>query len=70
MTEKRLNNCLLLYVHKELTDSLDLLKIGKEFINNEEVENILASLSKTVLLLPTCMLLLLFVIVHTVKLRI
>ena len=36
MTEKRLNNCLLLYVHKELTDSLDLLKIGKDFINNEE----------------------------------
>ena len=24
MTEQRLNNCLLLYVHKELTDSLDL----------------------------------------------
>ena len=36
MTEKRLNNCLLLYVHKELTDSLDLLKTGKDFINNEE----------------------------------
>ena len=36
MTEKRLNNCLLLYEHKELTDSLDLLKIGKDFINNEE----------------------------------
>ena len=36
MTEKRLNNCLLLYVHKELTDSLDLLKIGIDFINNEE----------------------------------
>ena len=36
MTEKRLNNCLLLYVHKELTDSLGLLKIGRDFINNEE----------------------------------
>ena len=36
MTEKRLNNCLLLYVHKELTDSLDLVKVGKDFINNEE----------------------------------
>ena len=36
MTEKRLNNHLLLYVHKELTDSLDLLKIGKDFINNEK----------------------------------
>ena len=31
MTEKRLNNCLLLYVHKELTDSLDLVKGWKRF---------------------------------------
>jgi len=36
MTEQRLNNCLLLYVHKELTDTLDLLKIGQDFIVNEE----------------------------------
>ena len=36
MTEKWLNNCLLLYVHKELTDNLDLVKVGKDFINNKE----------------------------------
>lgn len=32
MTEKRLNNCLLLHVHKDLTDSLDLISVAKEFI--------------------------------------
>ena len=33
MTEKRLNNCLLLHIHKDLTDSLDLISAAKEFIN-------------------------------------
>ena len=32
MTEKRLNNCLLLHVHKDLTDSLDLPSIAREFV--------------------------------------
>ena len=32
MTEKRLNSCLLLHVHKDLTDSLDLISVAKEFI--------------------------------------
>ena len=32
MTEQRLNHCLLLHVHKELTDSLDLISIAKEFV--------------------------------------
>ena len=32
MTEKRLNNCVLLHIHKELTDELDLIYIAKEFI--------------------------------------
>ena len=36
MTEQKLNNCLLLYVHKELTDSLGLVKIRKDIVNNEE----------------------------------
>lgn len=37
MTEKRLNNCLLLHVHKDLTDSIDLTLIAKEFIDcNDE----------------------------------
>ena len=33
MTEKRLNHCLLLHVHKEMTESLDLVSVGKEFID-------------------------------------
>ena len=32
MTEQRLNNCLLLQTHKDLTDNIDLLAIAKEFI--------------------------------------
>ncbi len=32
MTERRLNNCLLLHVHKEVTDSLDLVAVATEFI--------------------------------------
>ena len=32
MTEQRLNNCLLLHTHKDLTDNIDLLAIAKEFI--------------------------------------
>ena len=40
MTEKRLNNCLLLHIHKNLTDSLDLTSVAMEFINNEEGTNI------------------------------
>lgn len=32
MTEKRLNNCLLLHVHKEITDSMNLVDVAKEFV--------------------------------------
>ena len=32
MTERRLNHCLLLHIHKELTDSLDLTSAAKEFV--------------------------------------
>ena len=32
MTEKRLSNCLLLHIHKDVTDSIDLVEIAKEFI--------------------------------------
>ena len=37
MTEKRLNNCMLLHVHKDLTDKIDEIDVAKEFIsvNNE-----------------------------------
>ena len=33
MTEKRLNNCLLLHVHKDLTDKLNLVEVANEFIS-------------------------------------
>ena len=36
MTEVRLNNCFLLHTHKELTNSLNLEDIAKEFINNDQ----------------------------------
>ena len=36
MTEKRLNNCLLLHVHKSYTDALDLTLIAKEFIHMQD----------------------------------
>ena len=35
-TEKRLNNHLLLYVHKKQTDNLDLASVAKEFIARKE----------------------------------
>ena len=33
MTEKRLNHCLLIHVHKSLTDGLDLTCVAKELIS-------------------------------------
>lgn len=36
MTEQRLNNCMLLHVHKTFTDNLDLREIAKEFISANE----------------------------------
>ena len=36
MSEKRLNNCLLLHVHKEITDSLDQTLIAQEFISTND----------------------------------
>ena len=32
MTEKRLNNCLVLHVHKCITNKCDLVEIDKEFV--------------------------------------
>ena len=32
MTAQRLNNLFLLYIHKRLTDSLDLVSVAKEFV--------------------------------------
>ena len=33
MTEKRLNNCLLLHVHKDIADELKLEDIAKQFVS-------------------------------------
>ena len=40
MSEKRLNNCVLSHVHKELLDGLDLIQIAKEFVlaNDEHIK--------------------------------
>ena len=43
MTPKRLNHLIVIHIHKERTDQLDLLSIAKEFISvNERVRAILA----------------------------
>ena len=37
MTEKRLNNCLLMHVHKDIVDELNLKDIAVEFVSaNDE----------------------------------
>ena len=44
MTEKRLNNCFLLHVHKDLTDNIKLEDVAKEFIMvNDERSNYFGS---------------------------
>ena len=39
MTEQRLNNCMLLHVHKDLTNELDLFEVAKDFILANEERN-------------------------------
>lgn len=36
MTEKRLNNCLMLHVHKDVTDSLNITAIAEEFVSTND----------------------------------
>ena len=48
MTEKRLNNCFLLHVHKELTDSINVTDNAVEFINaNDERTRYFGSFTST-----------------------
>ena len=35
MSQQRLNHCMILHIHKELTDSLSLLRCVNQFIYNE-----------------------------------
>ncbi len=39
MTEKRLNNCLLLHVHKDIADELNLEDIAKQFVSCKTERN-------------------------------
>ena len=36
MSQERLNNLLVLHVHKELTDSLDLITVTNDFVTDSE----------------------------------
>ena len=36
MGEERLSNLLMLHVHKDLTDSLDLLEVANSFVSDSE----------------------------------
>ena len=36
MTQQRLNSLMVLHVHKEKTDALDLLQVGREFVTGRE----------------------------------
>ena len=36
MTQQRLNNLMVLHVHKDITDSLKLQDIAKEFVGDSE----------------------------------
>ena len=36
MTQQRLNNVMLLNVHKDLTDALDLVNTGRQFVGANE----------------------------------
>jgi len=36
MSQERLNNLMILHVHKELTDALDLVHVANEFVRANE----------------------------------
>src|SRR6202042_3052638 len=36
MTQKRLNNCMIMHVFKSKTDSIDLMSIGEDFVDRNE----------------------------------
>ena len=46
MTQERLNNCIILTVHKEETDQLELLDIAKYFAFGDQRKDILGSFDK------------------------
>jgi len=36
MTQERLNNLMLLHVHQELLDKIDLLKVAEDFVSDNK----------------------------------
>ena len=46
MTQERLNNCMILTVHKEETDQLELLDIAKDFAFSDHRKDIFGSFDK------------------------
>ena len=46
MTQERLNNCMILTVHKEETDQLELLDIAKDFAFSDHRKYIFGSFDK------------------------
>ena len=44
MTQLRLNNSMILFVHSKLTDKINLVELGNEFIRGSEHRHCLASL--------------------------
>ena len=45
-TEKYLNNCLLIHVHKEITEQLDLVQSAEEFVSAKEEGDFLVLINK------------------------
>ena len=61
MTEKRLNNCFLLHVHKELTDSINVTDVAVEFTNvNDERTRYLLVLCNEILFCSNEIIIILF----------
>lgn len=46
MTQERLNNCMILTVHKEETDQLELSDIAKDFAFSDDRKDIFGSFDK------------------------
>jgi len=61
MSQTRLNSLMVLHVHKELTDQLDLIEVANEFVSNKSIEHRLTVFGKFterdivgVIVCPTC----------------
>lgn len=55
MTEIRLNNCLLLHIHRDITDSLDLTTAAKEFVDRHDRAKYFGTFWLIITVLHVCM---------------